>query len=99
MNHIIWILLLCPVAVAVTCPMEQAKNEAALAEIEKTWARALDAHDADALSCILADEFEDADVNGQVNDRSTVLAKVERHTQCITSSRISMLISMASSLT
>jgi hypothetical protein len=75
-NHIIWILLLCPVAVAVTCPMQQAKNEAALVEIEKAWARALGEHDTDTLRCILADEFEDVDVNGKMNDRSTVLAKV-----------------------
>ena len=58
------------------CPAGQPKNEAALVEIEKTWARALDAHDADTLSCILADEFDDVDANGKLNDRDTVLAKV-----------------------
>ena len=76
MKHILWILLLCPAAGAAACPTGQAKNEAALVEIEKTWARALDAHDTNALGCILADEFEDADPNGKLNDRSTVLAKV-----------------------
>ena len=77
MKHTIWILLLCPATCVAVCPTGQPKNEAALVEIEKTWARALDAHNTDALSCILGDEFEDVDVNGKLNDRSTVLAKAE----------------------
>ena len=76
MKHILWILLLCPAAGAVACPAGQARNEAALVEIEKTWAHALDAHDGDTLACILADEFEDADIEGKLNDRNVVLAKV-----------------------
>lgn len=76
MKHIVWALLLCPVAARAVCPTGQLKTEAALVEIEKNWARALDAHDTTALSCILADEFEDADPSGKLNDRSTVLAKV-----------------------
>jgi ketosteroid isomerase-like protein len=47
-------------------------------EIEKSWARALDEHDIDKLRCILADEFEDVDVNGKVNDRIAVLANAGR---------------------
>ena len=58
MKHLLWVLLLCPAATAVACPTGQAKDEAAIAETEKTWARALDAHNTDTLACILADEFE-----------------------------------------
>jgi ketosteroid isomerase-like protein len=47
-----------------------------LVEIERTWARALDTHNAETLACILADEFEDADVEGKLNDRNAVLAKI-----------------------
>lgn len=76
MKHILWILLLCPAAGAATCPTGQAKAEATLVEIEKTWAHALDSHNTDTLACILADEFEDTDVEGKLNDRNAVLAKV-----------------------
>ena len=76
MKHIGWILLLCSGTAGAACPTGQAKDEAALVEIERTWARALDAHDRNALECILADEFEDADPNGKLNDRSTVLSRV-----------------------
>lgn len=76
MKHILWILLLCPVSAAAACPAGQGKDQAILVQIEKTWARALDAHDTDALSCILADEFEDADVQGRLSDRNATLARV-----------------------
>ena len=75
MKYVVWILLLSPTALAAACPSGQAKNEATLAEIEKTWARALDQHDANALACILADEFEDADFDGKLNDSRATLAK------------------------
>jgi len=75
-KHILWILLLCPVARAARCPTGQAKDEATLVQIEKTWARALDEHDVNTLNCILADEFEDADIKGKLADRSSTLAKV-----------------------
>jgi|SRR5215831_5386074 len=75
MKHIFWILLLCPVAGAVECPTGQAKDEAVLVQIEKTWARALDQHDTSTLGCILADEFEDAGPDGKLADRSATLAK------------------------
>ncbi len=77
MKYIVWILLLCPAATAAPCPAGQAKDEATLAAIEKTWAHALDQHDSDTLACILADEFEDADVDGKLNARAATLAKVE----------------------
>ena len=76
MKYLLWILLLCPAAGAVPCPPAQAKDEAALVQIEKAWARALDEGDGHALNCILADEFEDADVQGKLISRSATLAKV-----------------------
>jgi len=77
-KHVLWVLLLCPAAGAVTCPTGQARNEATLVEMEKTWAHALDTHNTDTLACILADEFEDADIEGKLNDRNSVLARVGR---------------------
>jgi len=74
-KHIFWILLLCPAAGAAGCPSGQARDEAALVQLEKTWARALDEHDTKALGCILADEFEDAGPDGRLTDRSVTLAK------------------------
>ena len=75
MKYLVWILCLCSAASAVTCPTGQTKDEATLAEIEKTWAHALNQHDSNTLACILADEFEDADVDGKLNDRRATLAK------------------------
>jgi ketosteroid isomerase-like protein len=70
----LWILLLCPMAHA-ACPTAQPKNENALIQIEQTWARALEQHDVQALDCILADEFEDADPDGKLSDRKATLSK------------------------
>ena len=76
MKCVLWILVLCPAAGAFPCPTGQARDEAALVQIEKAWARALDEHDARALNCILADEFEDADIQGKLINRSATLAKI-----------------------
>ena len=76
MKYLLWILLLRPAAAAVPCPTAQAKDEAALVQIEKAWARGLDERDSHALNCILADEFEDADVEGKLISRTATLAKV-----------------------
>jgi len=75
-KHILWIVLLCSAAGRAACPTGQAKDEAMLEQIEKTWARALDAHDTETLGCILADEFEDVDIQGKASDRKTTLARV-----------------------
>jgi ketosteroid isomerase-like protein len=61
---------------AVDCPKNQPKNEAALLELEHHWADALTHKDADAVSCILADEFEDADVDGSLHTRAEALARI-----------------------
>ena len=76
MKHILWILLLSPAAFAMTCPKDQSKNADALVQIEKAWARSLDEHNVDTLGCILADEFEDADIQGKLADRSSTLGRV-----------------------
>ena len=70
-------LAVCPLVGAETCPT-QAKDESALVQNEQTWALALEHHDAHAVGCLLADEFEDADPNGQLHDRAETLASVPK---------------------
>ncbi len=67
------LLLLFSSAHGATCA-GQRKDEAALVQIEHTWVRAVEQHDATALQCILADEFEEADFDGSLISRSTMLA-------------------------
>ena len=62
-------------AVGASCP-SQVKDENALLQLEHFWAKALEEHDVSAVGCILADEFEDADVDGQVHDRADALSRV-----------------------
>ena len=68
------LLLLCSLAHAADCPSGQAKDQATLIQIEHTWLRADEQHDTAMLSCILADEFEEADFEGSLIDRQTMLA-------------------------
>lgn len=76
MKHVwMWFLILCPMASAARCPAGQAKDGSALVQNEQTWAQALEQHDAAALSCLLAIEFEDAGPDGSLQDRDTALAK------------------------
>jgi ketosteroid isomerase-like protein len=63
-------------AVAQKCPTGQPKEEIALLETERTWAKALEGRDVFAVGCILADDFEDADVDGQVHNRTDALDRV-----------------------
>ena len=79
MKYALWLLLLCPLAFAVPCPTNQQKDGNALAQIEQSWARALEQRDTAALACILADEFEDAEPDGQLTSRATTLAKAAEH--------------------
>ncbi len=51
-------------------PNPSAKDGNALIQIEQSWARALEVRDADAVGCILADEFQDADPSGQLHNRA-----------------------------
>ena len=63
-----------------TCPASQPKDETALGQLEHSWAKALEEHDSTTVSCILADEFEDADVHGQLHHRAETLARIPQRT-------------------
>jgi hypothetical protein len=57
-KHALWfMLLICPFAFA-NCPTGQTKDEATLAQIEQSWAQALERKDSNAVGCILAEEFQ-----------------------------------------
>src|ERR1700674_5834739 len=70
------LLALASSALAADCPKEQPKTEAALIELEQNWAAALSRKDAAAVGCMVADEFEDADVDGSLHTRSQMLAHI-----------------------
>jgi len=63
-------------ALAADCPKNQPKTEATLFELEQNWAAALSRKDADAVACMLADEFEDADVDGSLHTRKETLEHI-----------------------
>ena len=63
-------------ALAADCPRNQPKTEAALVELERNWAAALSSKDADTVACMVADEFEDADVDGSLHTRSQTLEHI-----------------------
>lgn len=65
-----------PLSIAKSCPTAQAKDEATLLQIEQTWAKALELHDAETVACLVADEFQDAGVDGAVHERAEMLANV-----------------------
>jgi ketosteroid isomerase-like protein len=69
-------LLLSVPALAKDCPKDQPKTEAALLQLEQNWADALTRKDADTVACMVADEFEDADVDGSLHTRSQMLAHI-----------------------
>jgi ketosteroid isomerase-like protein len=76
----VWVGHSCPTLLtlmfAANCPSNQAKDGNALIQLEQSWAHALEARDADAVGCILADEFQDADPSGQLHDRAETLAQI-----------------------
>jgi ketosteroid isomerase-like protein len=63
-------------AFSADCPKNQAKTEATLIELEQNWAAALSRKDADAVACMVADEFEDTDVDGSLHTRSQMLEHI-----------------------
>jgi len=65
-----------PLACWASCPSDQAKDEAALVQLEQTWAKTLEQRDGAAVGCILAVEFEDADPDGNLHDRAETLANI-----------------------
>jgi ketosteroid isomerase-like protein len=71
----VWLLMFCAMAWAAPCPVGQAKDGSALVQNEQTWAKALEQRDTATLSCLLAQEFEDAGPDGKLQDRNTVLEK------------------------
>ena len=73
---VVSVLALSLSATAADCPKNQPKTEAALVEIEQNWAAALSRKDADAVACMVADEFEDADVDGSLHTRSQMLEHI-----------------------
>jgi ketosteroid isomerase-like protein len=76
-KHTLWFtLLICPFAFASSCPVGQTKDEAALVQLEQSWAQALERHDSDAVACILADEFQDIDPDGNLRERAESLARI-----------------------
>jgi len=75
----LWLVFFCAAANAAGCPKGQAKDENALVRIEHEWASALEHRDAEALGCILAEEFQDVDPEGNLFDRAVTLDKAASH--------------------
>jgi ketosteroid isomerase-like protein len=71
--------LLCPMVAAMSCPVGQRTDGSALVHNEQAWAKALEQRDSAVLSCLLADEFEDAGPDGVLQDRETTLIKAANH--------------------
>jgi ketosteroid isomerase-like protein len=65
-----------PVVCTASCPTGQPREGSALIRLEQTWAQSLERHDADAIACILAPEFQEADPEGNLHDRAETLANV-----------------------
>lgn len=63
-------------ALGKTCATGQPKNESALLQLEQNWAKALEQHDAETVACFVADEFEDAGVDGAIHNRAEMLAHI-----------------------
>jgi len=70
------LLALASSALAADCPKNQPKTEAVLIELEQNWAAALSRKDADTVACMVAGEFEDADVDGSLHTRSQTLEHI-----------------------
>ncbi len=92
-------LVVLPLACWASCPSGQTKDEAALVQLEQTWAKALEQRDGAAVGCILAAEFEDADPNGALHSRAEALAKSPIGDRAATSSATCILMCMATSAT
>ena len=58
------------------CAVFGEKDESSLRSLEQAWAKALEQRDAGTVGCILDPEFQDADVNGEVHDRSEMLLRI-----------------------
>lgn len=69
-------LLLSSAALAADCPKNQPKTDEALVKLEQSWAEALSRKDASEVACMVAEEFEDADVDGSLHMRAEMLSKI-----------------------
>jgi ketosteroid isomerase-like protein len=84
-KHVFWILLLSSLAHGAPCAAGHAQMRAqmkdgdALIQLEQAWARALEQRDTATLACILADEFQDFDIDGKVIDKDATLTKAKNH--------------------
>ncbi len=78
MKYALWLaIVFCSsMGLAADCPKNQPKDGSALIQHEQNWAAALARHDADAVGCILADDFQDVDPDGKVHDRTETLAGI-----------------------
>jgi ketosteroid isomerase-like protein len=65
-------------AFAADCPKNQPKTESALIELEQNWAAALSRKDADTVACMVAREFQEADVDGSLHTRAEMLEHISR---------------------
>jgi ketosteroid isomerase-like protein len=78
--NVIWLALVlalaAPSSVARSCATAQAKDERTLLQLEQTWAKALEQRDAETVACLVADEFQDAGVDGTVHERAEMLANM-----------------------
>lgn len=63
-------------ALAFDCPKNQPKTDETLVKLEQSWAEALNQKDSAAVACMVAEEFEDADVDGSLHMRAEMLAKI-----------------------
>jgi Domain of unknown function (DUF4440) len=78
MHRVIFLLLFTIIAsdAALAACLPQPKTEAALLDLERAWAHALSRHDGTTIACFLADEFQDAGVEGELSDRAAALKKI-----------------------
>jgi Domain of unknown function (DUF4440) len=77
-KHCLWLAVFVVSArgFVAACPANQPRDQSALIALEQSWAQALEKRDATTIDCILAREFEDADIEGQSHSRTETLAKV-----------------------
>jgi ketosteroid isomerase-like protein len=73
---LLFVLLSALSASAAECPKNQPKTEATLIELEQNWAAALSRKDAGTVACMVADDFEDADVDGSLHTRNQMLEHI-----------------------
>ena len=63
-------------ALAADCPENQPKTDDVLVKLERDWAKALNRKDSAEVACMVADEFEDADVDGSLHTRAEMLSHI-----------------------